>query len=1070
MKTHHLSFFVLLLSICFSFTFASPIPNGYFIPNKGQWDEDIIYASFAQNKTMLVTPNSLIFDYFLYESKENSLTKRGHTLELIFSSANLKQGIGYDESPWYLNFFLGNNSNNWVSNLHGYRRILIENILPKIDLNLLFDDDFPRYDFIVKPGGDPSSIKLKFMGSDKVFTDGKSIFIMTRFGEVINGRLFTYQIENGKEIEVSSYYLQTSPNEFSIHVEKYNPNNILVIDPIVSMSYLGGSGNDAFTDGIEISVGKLLATGWTESTNFHTTPGAYDTTFNENRDVFISLLDVQFANRELVFSTFLGGASVDYPVGIGFDDEGNIYVAGTTNSSDFPLVNSIGTTINGGFDIFVTKLTGNGTSLIYSTFLGGNKDDIATAGKLAPDKGFMVTGFTTSTNFPTTGGAYQSTIKGREDIFLIKLSSSGRLIEYATYIGGGDDDEPYDMAVSPSNNIYIVGRTKSSDFPIVPYRTGGWPNPSVLDSPYDRTYNGGWDAFAIKLLGDGGKIEYSTYFGGTADDIASAVTYTPDELIIFAGETYKENVSQPSFPISSNPYQSTHKGGAEIFVAKLSNIITSSIGGLTRRRQDLLFSTFVGGSSNDFPVTIELLKNNSIALSGHTNSTNFPIVNNPGGRKIGKYDLFYLNMSSDGSSVNFSDILGTADDDSTKSFIMTPNGDYYFLAVTNSKNMTTINPIKGTSYGGLLDGLFIKFSSADLRLESPAGKETWCPNTTVNIRWNSEVFSTSDTFNLDIKKGTTSEWEPLVSNIRGLNYNWTIPPTISGDEIWLRVSHKRGLMAWNTVPFTIYQLPQITSIGSSSESSTFCEGDSVRFWVSAIGSKLKFQWFFNNQIIQGKTDSILVLMNLIPENSGSYKVIVSGACPSTVESPPFIVKVNTATKVVEHSNDTIVKLNEPLLLYVYSKGDSLQYQWYKDGNKILGQTQSTLVINKVSKFDKGIYQCKVQGVCGSDSTKPINVEIDTLVLSANDNLDHKFNFSFDQNQSLLTFYYYNELENSISLELIDIIGNRVSLFSEQQLTYGWNNFQIPLNTASGFYFLLVRTNLQNFIRELIIVK
>lgn len=1069
MKRYYLpSFIILSLLNSFFIIYAFPIPNGYFIPNKGQWDNYILYAAFAQNKTISVTPTSLIFDYFQFEENENSLKKKGHTLKLIINSANLRPGIGYNESPWYLNYFLGKNPNNWVSNLYGYRRVFLENILPKIDLNLRFEESFPRYDFIVKPGGAPTSIKLRFEGSEEVFTDGKNIFIMTRFGEVINGKLFTYQIENGQEIEIPSYFIQTNPNEFSIQVEKYNPNNILIIDPIVSMSYLGGSANDAFVDGIEIYTGKLLATGWTESSNFHITPGAYDTTFNENRDVFVSLLDVQFANRVLIFSTFLGGASVDYPVGIGYDDVGNIYVAGTTNSSDFPLVNPIGTSINGGFDIFVTKMNGEGTSLIYSTFLGGNKDDIATAGKLAPDKAFFVTGHTTSTNFPTTGGAYQSTIKGREDIFLIKLSSSGRLIEYATYIGGGDDDEPYAMAISPSNNIYIVGRTKSSDFPIIPYRTwGGY----ILDSPYDRTYNGGWDAFAIKMLGDGGKIDYSTYFGGTADDIARAVTYTSDEVIIFAGETYKETVSQPSFPISSNPYQSTHKGGAEIFVTKLSNIITSSSGGGTRRRQDLLFSTFIGGSSNDFPASIELLKNNSIALSGHTNSTNFPIVNNPSGKKIGKYDLFYLNMTSDGSNVNFSDILGTTDDDSTKSFIMTPNGDYYFLAVTNSKNMTPINPIKETSYGGLLDGLFIKFSPADLRMEYPAGKEDLCPNTTVNIRWNSEVFMQSDTFNLELKKDPTSDWELLASNIRGLNYNWTIPPTIYGDEIWLRVAHKRGLIAWNSIPFTIYQLPQITSTGSSSENSTFCEGDSVQFWVSAVGSKLKYQWFFNNQIIQGKTDSVLLLANLLPENSGSYKVIVSSACPTTVESPPFNIKVNVATKVLEHSNDTTVKVDDSLVLYVHSKGDSLQYQWYKDGNKLLGQTKSTFKIDRVTKYDKGIYYCKVQGLCGNDSTKPINVDIDTLVLSANDKPDLNYNFSFDQNQSLLTFNYYNESENVLYLELINLIGNRVTLLSEHQLTNGWNNFQIPMNLlSSGFHFLLIKTDQRSFIKEIIIVR
>lgn len=1072
MKKNILTPLLILLIFCISKGFSNPLPYNYYIPNKGQWDKEILYAAFSENNTVFVTRNSLCFDYFQFVKKNNNVIKQGQNIKLLLNSANFSNEIPYEESPWYLNFFVGNNTNSWLSRVKGYRRLLFKDLLPKIDLHFRFEESNPRYDFFVQPGGDPSSIKMKFEGADYTFSDGKNIHLMTRFGEVINGRLFAYQNENGKEIEVNAYFIQTGQNEFSIKIDNYNPNEVLIIDPIVTMSYFGGSANDAFVDGIEIEVGKLLATGFTESPNFPKTSGAYDTTYNENRDVFVALFDIQFAKRELIFSTFLGGASTDYPVGLGYDDLGNIYVAGTTNSADYPLVNPIGTTINGGFDIFVTKMNKEGTNLIYSTFLGGNKDDIATVGKLAPDKGFLVTGYTTSTNFPTTGGAYQSTIKGREDIFFIKLSSSGRLIEYATYIGGGDDDEPYGMAVTPSGNTFIVGRTKSSDFPIVPYRTGGWPNPSVLDSPYDRTYNGGWDAFAIKMLGDGGKIDYSTYFGGTADDIARAVTYTQDEKIIFAGETYKESVSQPSFPISTNPYQSTIKGGAEIFVASLTNIITSTNQwGQTRRRQDLLFSTFIGGSSNDFPVSIELLRNNSLALSGHTNSTNFPIVNNPSGRKIGKYDLFYVNMNADGSNVNYSDLAGTADDDSTKSFILTPNGDYYFLGVTNSKNMTVVNPIKGTSYGGGNDGLLIKYSPSDLRLDNPSGGESWCPNNTINIRWNSEVFTTNDTFNLEIKRGAISNWEPLASNIKGLSYNWTIPPTIFGDELWIRVSHKRGLIASNILPFTIYQLPQITSIGSSPETSDFCEGDSVVFWISAVGSKLKYQWFFNNKMIEGKTDSVLVIRNLTPENSGSYKVIASGACPTTIESNPFIVRVIPATKVLEHSSDTTIKLGQKLFLFVRAKGDSLQYQWFKDGNKLLAQTKSFFQIENVSKNDKGVYYCKVQGVCGADSTQPIRVEIDTTVLGITHQEIFQSTVAFDNDRSLLEVYFLANKDEILNIDIIDILGNRFQLINGTPLQNGINFFQIPLNSiSSGTYYILLYNERTRYIYPINVLR
>lgn len=1052
--------FYLIIAVVYFTAFGSAYSfyGNYFIKNFGQWNSDVLYVATKPNYNFIVTQDALMCDYFQISQNGNNIRKEGHLIRINFENSDkFSNSSDLKRSSWRLNYFIGDDPTRWKTDVYGVEEITFHEIYSKIDLALKFQDDVPRYDFIVKPGGDVNQIKISFDGADVVGTDGKNIRLLTRFGELINGNLLAYQMENGVLTEVECKFVQISSNQFFLEVGEYDKSKELIIDPIVMQSYYGGNANDEFVDVVEVTTGILIATGWTESTNFPTTPGTYDVSYNDARDVFVSKFDVTGSKRELIFSTFLGGGGMDYPVGLSVDENGSIYVAGSTNSADFPLYQSIGTSINGGYDIFVTKLASDGKSLVYSTYIGGNKDDIATAAKLATDKGVFVTGYTTSTNFPVTGGAYQSKLKGREDIFILKLSGSGKTIDQATYIGGSDDDRAYAMAVSIANTAFIVGATKSGDFPMVPYRTGSFGR--ILESPYDRSYNGGWDVAVIKFLGDGGKVDYSTYFGGSADDIGRAVTFTADQRIIFAGETYKESISTPSFPISSNAYQTTHKGNADIFIASLSNIIEGrDQWGSTTRRQDLVFSTFLGGSGNEYPATISIFPTNqTLIVSGYTNSSNFPIVNNPSGRKIGKYDLFYVNMSSDGSSVLFSDLYGTADDDSTKAFFEASNGDYYFAATTNSKNMTQILPLQGASYSGLNDGLIIKYSPIDLNFDSPVGREEICPNSTLNIRWSSETLTANDTFEIQVKKGIASDWQSLASNIKGFRYSWVIPSDFFAEQVWLRVVHKRGIIASMSIPFTIYELPSILSVNYNPSIASFCEGDSVVFKVQAKGSKLKYQWMFNDNLISGATDTVLTIRNLSESNSGLYKVIVSGACPITAESQPMQISVKPTTKVLSHSQDTVVKAKENLRLYVTAKGDNLTYQWFKDGMKLLGQTQREFITERVSIFDKGTYKCLVYGSCGLDSTSTIVVDIDTTISSVESGIENNndvFILINPDNTELKISTRYPLNDNTVLF--FSPIGQMLSVpCLEGNATISECTFDIS-NLSVGYYYVLIK--------------
>ncbi len=1031
--------------------------NDYFVANKGQWNGDFRYHAKGNGYNLLVTDKSLNFDYYVLEQQNEQIIKHGHLVKINLRNAFLNSSILEEPSPWKLNFFFGKNPNKWVTDVQGFKMIRFFDVYPNIDLVLKHEGESPRYDFVIKPGGNPADIILQFNGVYSVSTDGENIKFYTRFGEVVNTNLFAFQKENESITQVPCRFIQKGDAEFSFEIGDYDKSKELVIDPIVMLSYFGGSNEDRIVTLKEISTGILIAAGWTSSNNFPTTEGAYDNTFNDIKDAFVCKFDLRGARRNLIYGTFFGGGGNDYIAGLSIDEVGNVYLGGTTNSSDFPVVNPFNNSLNGLYDAFITKFNSDLKTIVYSTYAGGNRDDIVTSAQLGPDKGFYVCGYTESTNLPATGGAIQTKIKGRKDLFIFKLSSSGQLVDYCTYIGGGDDDIPYSMAVSEAGNIFITGTTKSQDFPIAPYRTQqvGWQT-VVTEAPYDRTFNGGWDAFAVKLLGDGGKLDFSTFFGGTADDIGISCTYTSDQKIIFTGITYKETTN-PSFPVSQNAYQNTHRGGVEIFVAGLSNIITSQGGyGLTYKRQDLDFSTYLGGSSNDYPTGM-LLLGKFLHIFGYTNSTNFPIVNNPTGKKIGRYDIFYAQMVSDGSGINFSDIYGTVDDDSSSAFFLTPVGDFYLAGLTNSKNLTTIHPISGTGYQGTNNIILLKNSNIDLRFENPIGKERICPNSILNIKWNSETLPATETFDIDIKLGASGSWEPLAQNIKGLNYSWNIPPTFYADSVWLRVSHPRGIIAVLGNPFLIYELPTMLEAKSTPSNPIVCEGDSVILYMKARGSGIRYQWLYNGSPISGATDSELIVRNIDASKKGQYKGIASGPCPATAETQVFNIDFIPSTKIIAQTNDTTVKKFGRLALYVYATGDKLGYQWYKDDERLIGANQNVFEIQSVSKPDEGVYKCKVTGTCGELFTQPIKVSVDTVIVSVNnfDNYSPKF-FFIAPNQVVFEF----NLENAqiSSLNIYNTFGQSIihSQYSRQVFEKGiLVDFE---SLPSGIYLVEVKEN------------
>jgi hypothetical protein len=316
---------------------------------------------------------------------------------------------------------------------------------------------------------------------------------------------------------------------------------------LIYSTYLGGYSND-IGHGIAVdSSGNAYVAGETSSTNYPTA-NPFQRSRNGGSDTFIAKLNA--SGSALIFSTFFGGSSFDEAHGIAVDSSGNAYVTGKTSSTDFPLINPFQNGNGGSGDAFVAKLNDSGNLLIYSTYLGGNSDDIGLGISADSSGNAYVTGETYSGNFPTANPFQASHGGGNHDAFVTKLNPSGSLLVYSTYIGGNGDDVGFGIAVDSSGNAYITGETYSSNFPTV--------------NPFQRNIGGQSDAFVSKPNSSGNLLIYSSYLGGLYWDAGKGIAVGSSGNAYVTGETYSSN-----FP-AANAFQRTHGGNYDAFVARIS--------------------------------------------------------------------------------------------------------------------------------------------------------------------------------------------------------------------------------------------------------------------------------------------------------------------------------------------------------------------------------------------------------------------------------------------------------------------------------------------------------------------
>ena len=634
-----------------------------FEKNTGHWPREVQFVARSGGGTLFLTKREAVLD----------LRGKGRSaaLRLKLAGSNPAAVVtGLDKQSSIVNYFLGNDPKQWCVNVPTYSRVKLAGVYPGVDL-VYYGAGKSRaleYDFVVKPGADPSRIRMAVSGAKSLRTVGGRLIASTACGDVTLNRPYAYQTVAGVRRQVAcSFTLER--NTVAFQVARYDASRPLVVDPVLTYSTLLGDTGLDYGYGIAVdTVGAAYVTGATASAAYPTTAGAYDTTQNLNEDVFVTKLDA--SGSGLVYSTFIGGSGADYCSGIAIDSDGAAYMTGYTPSSDFPTtagaydtiyntntdafvakLNATGATLvystflggagadsgNGiaidgsraayvvgstasaafpvtagaydttqsGTDGFVSKLNADGTALVYSTFLGSAGTDQARAIALDGDGAAYVTGSTDNYEFPTTSGAYNTSIGGGTDAFVTKLIANGTALVYSTFLGGELNDNGYGICVDSSGAAYVTGNTGSTGYPTTP-------------GAIDTTQNGASDVFVTKLNAAGTGLGYSTFLGSSSYDYGYAIAVDSAGAAYVTGNTYRGD-----FPKTSGAYDTVHNGNADAFVSKVDASGAA-----------LAYSTFLGGASNDTGQGIALDSTSAVYDTGHTFSTAYPTT-------VGAYDTSY---------------------------------------------------------------------------------------------------------------------------------------------------------------------------------------------------------------------------------------------------------------------------------------------------------------------------------------------------------------------------------------------------------------------------------------------
>jgi gliding motility-associated-like protein len=629
-RYHYITLFLLILSVTIK------AQNIEFIENKGQWDNRVKFRSevpagsfFIRNGGFTVLQHSAedlkrVQEYIHgHNSGTNkgkpSLLVRSHSYAVDFAGASDRIEMVPDKpKEYYNNYFIGDDPSKWASNCRIYQGVTAKNIYPGVDVRFYTDKGNMKYDIIVKPGADASKIVMRYSGADKLEVKDKQLIIKTSVGDVKEMDPYTYQYENNQRRQVSAKYVLIG-KEIRFDIKNYNRNETLIIDPTLIFSSFSGSTGDNWgftaTYGPD---GSFYGGGINLASGYPVTPGAFQGSWaggnGGTNATDISISKLSPDGTTRMYATYIGGSGNEQPHSLVVDGAGNLVLAGRTNSSNYPTTGSGLIGPGGSYDIVVTKLNATGTALIGSKKIGGAGDD---------------------------------------GVNIAVESFSSLQQNYG-------DNGRSEVILDGSGNIYVASCTRSSDFPAI--------------SAFQSSNGGAQDAVVLKFNSTVSAVSFSSYLGGSGDDAGYVLSLAPNGNIYVAGGT-----SSTNFPgNTAATIHSANQGGIDGFVS----IITNNGSAIVR-------STYLGTSATDQVYGVQFDKFGFPYVCGQTRG-NWPVIN--AAYSVAGAPQFIAKLEPDLSAFIYSTRFGKA--------AAIPNISITAFLVDNCENVYV------SGWGGVVDAQF----------------------------------------------------------------------------------------------------------------------------------------------------------------------------------------------------------------------------------------------------------------------------------------------------------------------------------------------------------------------------
>jgi hypothetical protein len=744
-----------------------------FEANQGQTDHRVRFLSHGSGYSLFLTPEEAVLTLQTGWTQKPGPKAEGlqpfvggkklappAILRMQLAGNNAKAGmVGLDELPGKSNYLIGNNPAKWRTGVPNYRKVAEDGVYTGINLVYYGTQRQLEYDFVVEPGADPRAIRLAFQGADHLRTDSQgNLIVSVKGGEVLFLRPIAYQTAlDGAKQPVAAQYSIKGRRNVEFKVGKHDPSRSLIIDPTLAYStYLGGSSIDGANAIAVAPDGTAFIAGGTFSGDFPTShplqPNAGGPA-DFPQDAFVAKISAD--GSQLLYSTYLGGSATDVAYGIAVDSLGQAYVAGTTDSPNFPVstngINSLcggdgrcGATWNPqGFVVyngFISKLNVAGSGLVYSSFVGyyenvsclgvtvDNAQNAYITGEVGPNIQETVPLIPPETPpplFPIVGG-FETTHSNSglpfggtdTNAFVMKLDSAGSDILYSSYLGGSNEDVGYAIAVDTLANAYITGITYSTDFP---------PTTNALGP----SYVGAGDAFLTQVNTDAtgaASLVYSSYLGGSGLDQGNAVAVDSSTNVYVAGlstskaSTLDVSVPGSAFQTDCNPGSTTCLGNA--FVAKFTLGATPALD----------YFTYLGGGVATSAAGVAVDSADDAYVAGST-SGDLPTTPNVfqttyGG---GNADAFVTELNPAASALVYSTYLGGSNTDTASgialnlanpSSCLVLSGNTicpaYVAGQTCSFDFPLANPLQPT-YGGNCDAFISEVTVLQGIAVNPSG-------------------------------------------------------------------------------------------------------------------------------------------------------------------------------------------------------------------------------------------------------------------------------------------------------------------------------------------------------------